>query len=101
MLSYTKGYRMTKNRLFKVAHEAYLHAFDYAYHGRKRRKRDMRRLWINRINITLRSIDPKFKYSLFVNRAAKTKLALNRKMLADIAVKDPSTFETIAKSVFK
>lgn len=101
VLSYTKGFRMTKNRLYKVAHEAYMHAFEYAYHGRKLRKRDMRKLWINRLNIALRSVDPKYKYSLFVNKAAKAKLELNRKILADIAIRDPNTFEKIAKSVFK
>jgi len=54
VLARTSGFRMTKNRLWKVAHEAYLHALDYSFQGRKDRKSDFRALWILRLNAALR-----------------------------------------------
>lgn len=92
---------MTKNRLYKVAHEAMLHAFDYAYIGRKNRKRDFRTLWNTRINIALRQLDPTFKYSTFFACLKKAGIALDRKVLADLAVSDPHAFKEIAKLVYK
>ncbi len=100
VLQRTKGFRMTKNRLFKVAHEAFLHAFDYAYIGRKLRKRDFRRLWIQRINIALRQINSDYKYSTFINQLQTKKIELDRKVLADLAVNDPKTFAKIAKTAY-
>ncbi len=101
VLKRTKGFRMTKNRLFKVAHEAFLHAFDYAYIGRKLRKRDFRKLWIQRINIALRQIDPKYKYSTFIHQLNTKNITLDRKTLADLAVNDPQTFTTIVKTAYQ
>lgn len=91
---------MTKNRLYRVAHEAMLHAYDYAYIGRKRRKRDFRKLWIQRINIALRNIDKNYKYSTFQAGLKKNKIDLNRKVLADMAVKSPEAFEEVAKKAY-
>lgn len=99
-LARTKGYRMTKNRLFRVAHESYLHAMEYSFVGRKKRKRDLRRIWIQRINIALCNISPDFKYSRFIKLASDSNVTLNRKILADIAVKDPKTFQRIANKIF-
>ncbi len=100
ILQRTKGFRMTKNRLFKVAHEAFLHAFDYAYIGRKLRKRDFRRLWIQRLNIALRQINPEYKYSTFIKQLQIKKVEINRKILADLAVNNPDTFAEIVKQVY-
>lgn len=99
VLARTKGMRMTKNRLIKVAIEADLHAGSYAYHGRKLRKRDFRSLWITRLNAALRSIDEKLRYGNFINALKKKNVLLDRKVLADIAVRDPKTFESLVKQV--
>ena len=101
VLKRTKGFRMTKNRLFKVAHEAMLHAFDYAYIGRKLRKRDFRKLWIQRINIALRQVNPDYKYSTFIHQLQTKKIELDRKTLADLAVNEPKTFIQIANTAYQ
>ncbi len=88
-----KGYRMTKRRLISVAKEAYLHAGEYAFAGRKNRKRDMRQLWITRINSGLQQTD--LSYSQFIYNLKKAEVNLNRKMLAQIALDDPETFKII------
>lgn len=95
VLDRTKGFRMTKNRLYKVAKEADLHAGQYAFVGRKLRKRDMRRLWISRINAALSA--EKISYSQFIHQLKKANIELNRKILADLAVNDPSTFTLVIK----
>lgn len=101
VLSRTKGFRMTKNRLWKVAHEAYLHALDYSFQGRKDRKSDIRSLWIVRLNAALRAVDEKYSYSHFVNNLTKKNVTLDRKILAGIAVSDPVTFNKIVQAVNK
>lgn len=97
VLKRTKGFRMTKGRLYRVSKEADLHAGQYAYAGRKLRKRDMRRLWITRINAALTPYN--LSYSKFINDLKKAKIELNRKILADIALSDPETFKTIVDKV--
>lgn len=99
VLGLTKGFRGANNRLYKRAKEALLHAGEYAYIGRKLRKRDMRKLWIMRINAGLHTLNEKFKYSLFINQLSKAKIQLNRKMLAELAVSDFKTFSEIVKKV--
>lgn len=99
ILERTKGFRMTKNRLIKVAIEADLHAGQYAYHGRKLRKRDFRSLWIVRLNAALRQIDEKLKYSRFIKALKDKHILLDRKVLADIALRDEKTFRSIVDSV--
>lgn len=101
ILKATKGYWGSKNRLYKSAHEAYLHAGEYAFAGRKLRKRDMRKLWILRINAGLKNIKNPLSYSKFINLLTKSKVGLNRKMLAELAVNDPKTFEQVIKKVTK
>lgn len=99
VLARTKGFRMTKNRLWKVAHEAYLHALDYSFQGRKDRKSDFRSLWITRLNAALRAIDPQLTYSRFVPKVAAKQIQLDRKILAEIAVNDAPTFRKIVDYV--
>jgi large subunit ribosomal protein L20 len=99
VLKRTKGFRMTKGRLYKVSKEADLHAGQYAYAGRKLRKRDMRKLWITRINAALTPYE--ISYSQFINGLKKAKIELNRKILADIALSDPDTFKEIVDKAQK
>ena len=99
ILKATKGYRGTRSKLFRPAHEAYLHAGEYAFAGRKLRKRDFRRLWIQKINAALKSFD--ISYSRFIHKLNNSKIELDRKSLADIALNDPKTFEKIVKEVKK
>ena len=101
ILSRTKGFRMTKNRLVKVAIEADLHAGQYAFHGRKLRKRDFRTLWIIRISAAVKQVDPSLNYSRFIHALKEAKIDLDRKMLAELAVNDSKAFESIVKLVTK
>ncbi len=96
ILAATKGYRMTKNRLYKVAHEAYMHAGQYSYNDRKRRISQSRTLWIKRINAAVQAYD--MTYSVFMDKLKKAKIAINKKMLADIAYDAPEVFSQIVKS---
>jgi large subunit ribosomal protein L20 len=93
----TAGYRMTKSRLIKVAQEAVLHAGEYAHTGRKLKKRDMRSLWILRINQATQQMD--LSYSRFINALKKAEIPLDRKILSELAVKDPEVFKVIVDKV--
>lgn len=99
VLNLTKGFRGTNNRLYKRAHEALLHAGQYAFIGRKLRKRDMRKLWIMRINAGLQQLDEAMKYSSFINKMKKANVEINRKMLAELATTDFTAFSEIVKKV--
>lgn len=99
VLARTKGFRGANTRLYKRAHEALLHAGQYAYVGRKLRKRDMRSLWITRINIALQTLSEKMSYSRFINALKKANVVIDRKILADIAVTDFNTFSKIVEKV--
>ncbi len=101
VLKRTKGMRMTKGRLYRVSKEADLHAGQYAYVGRKLRKRDLRRLWIQRINAALTNFSDGLKYSKFINLLKKSNIALDRKILADLAVNDPKTFNQVVEQALK
>jgi len=92
----TKGYRGTRSRLTKVAHEASLHAGEYAFAGRKNKKRDFRRLWISRISEAVKQEGT--SYSKFISSLTKNNIKVDRKILADIILNDPSTFKTIVDS---
>lgn len=98
LLLQVKGYRATKNRSIKAAHEATLHAGEYAFHGRKLRKRDMRRLWITRINGALDEMG--HSYSTFIDGMTKKNIKIDRKILANLITTDPETFKTITNKVF-
>lgn len=101
VLRTTKGYRMTKRRLYKVAHEATLHAGEYAFAGRKKKKGDFRTLWIKRINAALAIAGSTLSYSKFIKALSDKKIELNRKMLAYLAVKEPAAFQQVVKSATK
>lgn len=97
LLSLTKGFRGTKSKLVKVAHEAALHAGQYAYEGRKDRKGDFRRLWIVRISEATKLEN--MSYSVFINKLKKANIELDRKILSDLIVNDPSAFKRIVETV--
>lgn len=99
ILKLTKGMRMSRNRLFKRAHEAVIRMGEHAFEGRKQRKRDLRRLWISRINSALTKYG--IKYSRFVAALKKSNLEINRKMLAELAIKDFAAFEKVVETVKK
>ena len=101
ILKANKGFRGTNSRLYKRAKEAFLHAGKYAYIGRKLRKRDMRKLWILRINAALTEMGEGLKYSRFINAMSKANISINRKMLAELAVTDFKTFKDIVKAATK
>lgn len=92
-----KGFKQARRRRVKVAKEALAHAGAYAYHGRKLRKRDLRGLWIIRINAALRAEG--LTYSKFMAGLKKANIQIDRKMLADIATNDPATFKEILSQV--
>lgn len=95
VLKLAKGFRGANNRLYKRAQEAVLHAGQYAYAGRKIRKRDMRKLWIIRINAGLTAIEAKVNYSRFIEALTDKQIEINRKMLADLVVNDIDAFKEI------
>ncbi len=92
-----KGYRMTKRRNIRVAKEAFLHAGEYAFAGRKNRKRDFRRLWITRISEATRQHG--LTYSVFVNKLKAANIELDRKTLAYLVTEEPEIFEDIIDSI--
>lgn len=93
VLEITKGHRATKHALYKRAHESMLKSLSYATAHRKERKGDMRRLWIARINAMSRTNG--MTYGQFINGLNKAGVGLNRKALADMAVRDPQGFATL------
>lgn len=96
ILAQAKGYRMTRNRLYKVAHEAVVHAGQYAFAGRRLRKRDMRRMWITRVNAGLRALG--VSYSKFIPALRKANINIDRKALSDLATTKPTAFAEIVKA---
>jgi large subunit ribosomal protein L20 len=97
ILKAAKGFKEARRKRVKVAKEALLHAGQYAYVGRKLKKRDLRRLWIVRLNAAAR--EHGLKYSDLIKKLKEKNIELDRKILADIAVKDPDTFGKIISEV--
>jgi len=95
ILARAKGYRQARSSRIQVAKEALVHAGAYAYHGRKRKKRDLRTLWISRLNAAGRQEG--VSYSKLIAGLKKAKIEIDRKILSDIAVTDPETFKKIVK----
>lgn len=93
--SQAKGFKNARRRRVKGAKEALLHQGKYEYIGRKLRKRDLRSLWIQRINAAAR--ENELTYSQFISGLKKAGIELDRKILAEIAVNDPKSFDEIAK----
>lgn len=94
-LKLAKGYFGSKHRLFKTAKQAVMKSGNYAYIGRKQRKRDFRRLWIVRISAAARAEG--MNYSTFMNGLKKANIALNRKMLSEIAIANPAAFAQLVE----
>lgn len=101
ILKATKGFRGANNRLYKRAHEAYMHSGMYAYIGRKLRKRDMRSLWITRISAAVAQVDEALSYSRFMKQLKDANVSLNRKMLSELAIADFTAFTKLVKQVGK
>ena len=97
ILKLAKGYRMARHKHYKVAKESVLHAGEYAFAGRKLRKRDFRKLWIIRLNAALTPFN--LSYNRFINLLKKAQIKLNRKVLADLALNEPKVFSEIVKSI--
>ena len=97
VLNKTKGYRLTKSKLYRVSHEAYLHAGQYAYDHRQKRGAQMRKVWTTKINAACKQND--IQYKDFIKKLKDNKIVLNRKVLADLAVNDPEVFSFIVKSL--
>ncbi len=98
-LKLAKGYFGAKSKLFKTAKEAVMKSGNYAYIGRRLKKRDFRRLWITRISAAAKMNG--MNYSTFMNGLNKAGIQINRKMLADLAVNDAAGFATLAKNAKK
>jgi large subunit ribosomal protein L20 len=97
VLKLAKGFRSSRSRHFRVANEAVLHALSYAYKDRRRRKRDMRRLWIMRINAAARLNG--MSYSRLIEGLKVAGIDIDRKMLADMAVRDLNSFNAVVAQV--
>lgn len=95
ILAQAKGYREARSRVYRVAKQAVTKAGQYAYRDRRQKKRDFRALWIIRINAAARVCG--LSYSRLMNGLKKAAIELDRKVLADIAVADPSSFYQIAE----
>jgi len=95
ILRQTKGYYATRHSLFRRANEAWMKAQWYAYRDRRNRKRDLRRLWISRINAAARANG--ISYSRLIHGLKEAGIELDRKILADLAVRDASTFAKVAE----
>lgn len=95
ILKQAKGYYGARSRVFRVAKQAVIKAGQYAYRDRRQRKRQFRALWIARINAAARIHD--LSYSKFINGLRKADVAIDRKILADLAVFEPKAFEALAE----
>ena len=93
VLKLAKGYFGSKHKLYKTAKEQVMHSLKYAYRDRKQNKREMRKLWITRINAACRMND--ISYSKFISGLNKAEVAINRKMLSEIAIDDANAFTNL------
>lgn len=93
VLKLARGFKQARHRRYKVAREAVLHAGQYAFAGRKNRKRNFRELWIQRLNAAVREHD--LSYSRFISGLKKANIQLDRKTLSEMAISDPETFSKI------
>lgn len=97
VLALTKGHRLTRHSLFRRAHESMLKSLSYAYAHRRERKGDMRRLWISRVNAAARAQG--ITYSQLMAGLNRSGIEINRKMLADMAVREPEAFASLVTMV--
>ena len=96
VLKLARGYYGTRGRLFGRSNEAKLKSLSYAYRDRRNRKRDFRSLWIARINAAARQNGT--SYSRLIRAMGRSNIQINRKMLADLAVRDPKAFSSVVKA---
>jgi large subunit ribosomal protein L20 len=99
VLSATKGHYGARSRLFRTAKQSNIKSLQYAFRDRKNRKRNFRALWISRINAASRALG--ISYSKLINGMTTNNIIIDRKILSDIAIHDPSTFEKIVQSANK
>ena len=97
VLKLAKGYFGAKSKHFKMAKQAVMKSGNYAYIGRRQKKRDFRRLWITRISAACKANG--INYSSFINGLKKSGIALNRKMLSEIAISDPNGFSKLIEKI--
>ncbi len=95
ILKLAKGFRGSHSKLYRIANQQVMKALRNAYRDRKKKKRDFRRLWIARINAAARMHG--LSYSKLIGQMKKADIQLNRKMLAQIAILDPASFEQVVK----
>ena len=95
VLALAKGYRGRRKNVFRIAKQAVMKAGQYAYRDRRTRKRVFRQLWIARINAAVRAED--LSYSRFIQGLNKAQIVVDRKMLADMAVRDPAGFKAVVE----
>lgn len=96
VLKLAKGFRGGESRLYRTANQAVMRSMQNAYIGRKRRKRDFRRLWIARISAAAKMNG--MNYSTFMNGLKKSGIEMNRKMLSEIAISDPAAFTKLTET---
>ena len=99
ILSSTKGHYGARSRLFKTAKQSNIKSLQYAFRDRKNRKRAFRSLWISRINAGARELG--VSYSKLINGLTQKDIAIDRKILSDLAINDSSTFEKIVQTAIK
>ena len=99
ILKMAKGYWGAKSKHFKMANEQVMKSLTYAYVGRKRKKRDFRQLWITRISAACKSNG--MNYSTFMHGLKKAGVELNRKMLSEMAIHDPASFNALVETAKK
>ena len=99
VLKLAKGYYGSKSRLFKTAKQAVMKSGNYAYIGRKQKKREFRRLWIARINAAVRQEG--LSYSRFIEGLTKAGVLINRKALSNMAIEDPVAFKAVVETAKK
>lgn len=99
VLKATKGYYGSRSKLFKRANEAFIRAGEHAFAGRKLRKRDMKKLWIIRLNAALKELG--ISYSVFINKLNKSNIEVDRKVLSELAVNKQEVFKAIVEKISK
>lgn len=95
VMKLAKGYFGSKHRLYRTANEQVMHSLKYSYRDRRQKKRDFRKLWITRINAACRMNN--ISYSKFINGLSKAGVIINRKMLSEIAIDNPTAFTDLVK----
>ena len=99
ILKLARGFYSARSRCFRKAKEAVEHGLKYAYRDRKNKKREFRKLWIIRINAAVR--EKGLTYSLFINALKKLNIELDRKVLAELAISEPSVFNELVEKAKK